>query len=80
MRHKSNGERLREWRKAHGWTQTEAGALIGAMQGTWGPWESGKKLPSVQRANQIERITEGAVPVKGWGEPEPIHPRRARAA
>jgi transcriptional regulator with XRE-family HTH domain len=69
MAAKSNAERLRAWRKSKGLSQAEAAALIGAKQGTWGPWESGKKCPSVKRANQLDFITGGAVPVSGWGTP-----------
>ena len=69
MASKSNRERLKEWRKAQGLSQAAAAALIGTHQGTWGPWESGKKVPSTKRANQIALITGGAVPVSGWGTP-----------
>lgn len=66
MASKSNGERLREWREALGLSQAAAAAKIGAKQGTWAPWESGKKCPSVKRANQLAELTAGAVPVSGW--------------
>lgn len=66
MASKSNGERLREWREAQGLSQAQAAARIGAKQGTWAPWESGKKCPSVGRANQLAELTAGAVPVSGW--------------
>jgi transcriptional regulator with XRE-family HTH domain len=69
MADKSNGQRLREWRESRGLSQAQAADMIGAKQGTWAPWESGKKCPSVRRANQLVTLTDGAVPVSGWSSP-----------
>lgn len=47
---------------------TEAGSLVGVSGSAWFDWEAGKKIPSVDLAEDLERITDGSVTVAMWGE------------
>lgn len=82
MADKSNGDRLRDWRLAKGWSQAEAAEKIGAKQGTWAPWEHGRKLPSVEHARELEELTDGAVCMRDWvkvARPKAKKRRRSRS-
>lgn len=68
------GRRLREWRLAQAkktgkhLTQLEAADRIGASQGAWAAWETGRKAPDSFFAGELERLTAGrhVVRAKGW--------------
>lgn len=62
------GKALKRWRKGRGLSQTEAGKLMSppVFQGTWAAWETGRKPPSLGNALELERLTEGAIPVRVW--------------
>lgn len=62
---KSAAEKLSEWREGRH-TQLAAAKLVGVSAATWCDWENGKKIPRVDRAEDIERVTEGAVTVGDW--------------
>lgn len=59
---------LAEWRAKHGKTQRQLAEALGVSQASVTDWEAGKKLPRVQSATAIERLTEGAVKASTWGE------------
>lgn len=59
-------EKLSEWRtKKKKCTQAAAAKLVGVSAATWCDWESGKKIPRVDRAQDIERLTK-TVKVADW--------------
>lgn len=62
----SNGERLRAWRKLNDLSQTEAAERFGVPQGTWAPWETGKKSPDRENAPKLESFTDGKVKASDW--------------
>lgn len=65
-------ELLVAWRKSHGMTQAEAARLFGVSQAALSEYENcGKtpgvgKLPGVETAIRIAKLTDGAVPVGSW--------------
>lgn len=61
---------LRLWMTKEKLTQKEAADRIGVPQGYVSAWLSGRK-PGVEYALQIERASNGAVPVTSWGKPRP---------
>lgn len=69
---------LRAWRGDR--SQGECATLLGVSQATVSDWESGKKRPDVDQAVQLERASEGAIPVALWvrSEAERAALRRAR--
>lgn len=73
------GKKLLAWRKKKGLTQQSAAALIGANQATWCEWEADRKLPRVEHAFGIQRVTRGAVKAHEWVR-EPSTPSAPSAA
>lgn len=77
-----NHEKLVAWRRLKGWTQTEAAARYSehvgydVPQGTWAPWETGKKSPDRTNAPALESFTDGVVRAADW----PTRKRRRRRA
>lgn len=65
----AQGHALRAWREGKGLTQTLAAAEVGASQGAWGAWETGRKAPDLHFASAIETLTESAVKAVGWAFP-----------
>lgn len=61
-------ELLRQWRGQKGLTQFAAANLVKVSAATWCDWEGGKKLPRVDKTEDIQTITEGAVKVGHWAE------------
>jgi transcriptional regulator with XRE-family HTH domain len=63
-------EALKAWREAQipSLSQAAAGKRIGVTAPTWCDWEQGKKSPTVDRAEDIEKLTGGAVTVPMWAE------------
>lgn len=59
---------LKAWRAAKGITQTAAGKLVEVSPATWCDWENGKKIPRVDKAEDLEAITGRAVRVGDWAE------------
>ena len=61
-------ERLKAWRLSHEphLTFAAAGERIGVKHSTWFEWESGNRSPSLEKALQIEDLTDGAVPFESW--------------
>lgn len=53
--HKRICERIRAFREALGWTQTEAAVKHGCSQAYWSELENGRKVPTI---TQIERVAE----------------------
>ena len=72
---REQGKRLAAWRKAQAGdgekhlSQAIAAQRIGATQGAWGAWETGRKAPSAFFANAIDDLTRGAVAARGWAFP-----------
>jgi transcriptional regulator with XRE-family HTH domain len=63
-------EALKDWRKANELSQEEAGKRmpVTVAAGTWCDWEPGNKVPTVDRAEDLEKVTGGAVTVPMWAE------------
>lgn len=59
---------LKNWREKQGLSQAEAAEKAGVTAPTWCDWEQGKKSPTVDRAEDLERVTGGAVTVPMWAE------------
>ncbi len=62
----TNPERLLAWRRLAGLSQEKAADRFGVGQGTWAPWELGKKSPGRENALALEKFTDGNVPAAGW--------------
>jgi transcriptional regulator with XRE-family HTH domain len=63
-------ESLKAWRIAKGISQKEAGKLLepAVTATTWCDWENGKKVPRVDRSEDIEVITGRTVRQSDWAE------------
>lgn len=63
-------DELKKWREAQDpkLTLAEAGERAGVTAPTWFAWEAGEKSPTVDRAEDIEKLTSGAVTVSMWAE------------
>lgn len=55
------GERIREARKARGWSQLRLSVELGVTQVAIHYWETGKNRPSVYVLAQIERLLNWTV-------------------
>jgi transcriptional regulator with XRE-family HTH domain len=55
------GPLLRRWRESKGLTQREAAAAIGAHQGRWAKWETGKERPGPTYLRAIAKHSGGAL-------------------
>jgi transcriptional regulator with XRE-family HTH domain len=69
---------LEAWRKAAKMTQAQACGMIGVSAAAWSEWESGKKYPRTDRAEDIERLTGGAVTMSMWAAWERKRTSKAR--
>lgn len=49
-------ERIRERRKAKGWTQDDAARRIGVSQPTWSTWEVGTSQPSGDNVKRLRDV------------------------
>lgn len=67
---KSAPDALKSWREAQDpkLSFEAAGAKVGVSGSAWFDWEAGKKVPTVDLAEDIEELTCGAVTVGMWGE------------
>lgn len=74
LRYMSASDLMANWRKDEGITQTEAAKRAEISQTAWCDLEAGKKLPRIDTAIRIARVTRGAVPVEAWVKP----PKRSR--
>lgn len=61
-------DELKRWREAVELSQAQAAERAGVTAPTWCDWEQGKKSPTVDRAEDLERVTDGAVTVAMWAE------------
>ena len=59
-------EKLTEYLKATGTTQSDFAALIGVDQSVVSRYLSKEAKPTIDRAVQIARLTNNAVPVEAW--------------
>ena len=59
-------EKLQHYLDATGTRQSAMAALLGISRGYMSQMVSGLKLPSLDLAVRIERITNGAVPASAW--------------
>jgi transcriptional regulator with XRE-family HTH domain len=62
------GPRLRDWRKAKGWTQTEAAVEFRTKQRTWADWELEEGVPDLDVAEKLEVVTDGRVRMSDWAD------------
>jgi transcriptional regulator with XRE-family HTH domain len=69
---------LKSWRKSLKLSQQRAAFLLDLDVGAVCAFETGYKSPGLERAQQIEAKTGGAVPVSSW--PNDPQPRGRRAA
>lgn len=61
-------------------TQEEAATRAGVTAATWCDWENGKKVPTVDRAEDIEVLTGRKIRVTDWAEYSRTLRERRRAA
>lgn len=61
-------EALKQWREAQvpRLSLDKAADKVGVTAPAWFDWENGNKVPSVDRAEDLERVTDGAVTVAMW--------------
>lgn len=52
-------ERLKAWREQEGLTQAAASQRAGVSQATWCDWENGNKVPRVDKASDLAKLTKG---------------------
>ncbi len=76
---RTNGERLAAWRKLNNLSQLDAAEQFGVPQGTWAPWETGKKAPDRENAPLLETFTGGAVKATDWPSRRRKKPRKVAA-
>lgn len=67
---KHAAEALKTWREGQEpkLSFDAAGAKVGVSGSAWFDWEAAKKVPSVDLAEDLERVTGGAVTVAMWAE------------
>ena len=61
-------EALKAWRDDRKISQESAAKLVDVRAATWCDWENGKKDPRSDRAQDLERLTEGRVTLEMWAE------------
>jgi transcriptional regulator with XRE-family HTH domain len=61
-------EELKAWRTDSGLSQEQAAERVGVRAATWCDWENGKKDPRTDRAQDLERLTEGRVTLPMWAD------------
>lgn len=61
-------EKLKKWREKQKLSQAAASAMINVTAPTWCDWEGGHKSPTVDRAEDLEKLTKRAVTVSMWAE------------
>lgn len=66
MRKISQGARLRAWRKSQKLTQRALATQLAIQQGSLAAYETEKRVPRIDVAARIERITKGEVAMQGW--------------
>ncbi len=80
---KRGPELLTKWRQkqknAQGepLSQTDAAEMIGASQTSWHDWEHGIKVPRIEQALKLAKLTADEVPVESWAG---VKQRRHKAA
>ena len=57
---------LKAWRERAGLTVTAAAMLLETNMQNWWNWEQVQKRPSLERAIQLDLLTQGAVPFERW--------------
>lgn len=62
------GTALKTWRNGLDITQAEAALRANVSQATWCDWEGDKKLPSSDKAFDLEDLTGGAVTARDCAE------------
>lgn len=61
-------ETLKAWRTGAGLSQAEASRRLGVSQAAYCDYEAGNKVPRMDKAEDMERITAGAVKLADWVE------------
>ena len=63
-------DELKKWRETQDphLSFDAAGARVGVSGSAWFDWENANKVPSVDLAEDLEKLTEGAVTVPMWAE------------
>jgi transcriptional regulator with XRE-family HTH domain len=57
-------EQLKVWRKGADLSQKGAAEKVGATAPAWCDWELDKKIPDLERAERLQRLT--GIPVSAW--------------
>lgn len=70
---------LKRWREHAGPDGTylspkDACALVGVSRTAWVEWESGHRKPSLEKALEVEKLTEGKVSIESWGFEPSVDP------
>lgn len=66
MRKTSQGKRLRAWREERKLTQKALAEKLGIQQGSLAAYETAARIPRLDVAARIERVTGGEVAMQGW--------------
>lgn len=59
-------DELVKWRKDAELSQKDAAALVPVSPAAWCDWEQGKKVPDIEKAEAVERLT--GIPMRAWSE------------
>lgn len=73
-------ECLREWLAVSGTSQSELAETIGVTRAAVSKWASGGARPSENHAEEIDKLSQGAVPATIWPRRRPPEPVNKGAA
>lgn len=59
-------EDLKNWRERRELSQKDAAGLIPVSPAAWCDWEQAKKVPDIEKAEAVERLT--GIPMRAWSE------------
>lgn len=71
--------KLRDWRKAKGWTLARCAEAVGTTKAVWHSWETGRHCPSRKFLPKVRDFTGGAVGAEDFF-PSPAHAATRAAA
>jgi transcriptional regulator with XRE-family HTH domain len=55
---------LKKWREDQDLSQKDAAAKVPVSPAAWCEWEQGKKVPDIEKAEALERVT--GIPMSTW--------------
>lgn len=66
MARTTQGARLRSWREQRKLSQKKLAAELSIQQGSLAAYETNKRIPRLDIAARIEKVTGGQVSMQGW--------------